>query len=272
MTPASRGQLARMLGAFGSAGVGRFDVAALDHGSGKMSLRADWDRGTLWRATGWIAGRNATGSSIYIRPASSLEAHPWVLVDGLTDGTLARLREGHPPGLIVETSPGRFQAWVRMAMALPTPGRGEIARALARRYVGDPDGAGGDGFGRLAGTTNRKPERRRCDGQAPFARLRHMSKSVVAVGDPSDTNDPTPPRRVEGERPRLHGRGIPSTRKRFRSERDFAIACRLAERGVGDEAIAAAIRAVRGSDPEGLRADSLERTIRAARRHTGART
>ena len=158
-----------MLGAFGSAGVGRFDVGALDHGSGKMSLRLDWDRGMLWRAAGWIAGRNATGSSLYIRPARSLEAHPWVLVDGLTGGTLARLREGHPPGLVVETSPGRFQAWVRVAMALPAPGRGAIARALARRYVGDPHGAGGDGLGRLAGTTNRKPGRRRPDGQAPFA-------------------------------------------------------------------------------------------------------
>lgn len=269
MTPASRGQLARMLGAFESAGVGRFDVGALEHGSGKMSLRADWDRGTLWRAAGWIAGRNATGSSIYIRPARSLEAHPWVLVDGLTGGTLARLREGHPPGLVVETSPGRFQAWVRVAKALPAPGRGEIARALAWRYVGDPDGAGGDGLGRLAGTTNRKPERRRSDGQAPFARLRHTSKSVVAVGALNDTNGPTPPRRTEGEGTRLHGRGIPSPQRRSRSERDFAIACRLVERGVGDEAIAAAIHSVWGSDPE-VRADYLDRTIRAARRRTGA--
>lgn len=269
MTPASRGQLARMLGAFGSAGVGRFDVGALDHGSGKMSLRLDWDRGMLWRAAGWIAGRNATGSSLYIRPARSLEAHPWVLVDGLTGGTLARLREGHPPGLVVETSPGRFQAWVRVAMALPAPGRGAIARALARRYVGDPHGAGGDGLGRLAGTTNRKPGRRRPDGQAPFARVRHTSNSMVAVSVPNDTNGPPPPRQVEGEGPRLPGRTIPSTRRRSRSERDFAIACRLTERGAGDEAIAAAIHAVRGSDPEGVRADYLDRTIRAARRRIG---
>ena len=269
MTPASRGQLARMIGAFGSGGVSRFDIGALDHASGKISLRADWDRGQLRRAAGWIAGRNAAGSSIYIRPARSLEAHPWILVDGLTSETLARLREGHPPGIIVETSPGRFQAWVRVARALPAPVRGEIARALARRYDGDPDGAGGDGFGRLAGTTNRKPQRRRSDGQAPFARLRHTSKSVVAAGDPNDTSRPTPPRRAEGGSPRLRGRCIPSPR-RSRSERDFAIACRLAERGAGDEAIAAAISAVRGSDPEGPRADYLERTIRAARRRTGA--
>ena len=252
-----------MLGAFGSGGVNRFDVGALDHGSGKMSLRADWDRGQLWRAAGWIAGRNATGSSIYVRPARSLDAHPWILVGGLTSETLVRLREGCPPGIIVETSPGRFQAWVRVARALPAPGRGEIARALARRYGAEPEGAGGDGFGRMAGTTNRKPERRRSDGQAPFARLRHTSKSVIVAGDPNDTNGPTPPRRAEEESPRT---------RRPRSERDFAIACRLAERGAGDEAIAAAISAVRGSDPEGPQADYLERTIRAARRRTGAWT
>ena len=263
MTPASRGQLARMIGAFGSGGVNRFDVGALDHASGKMSLREDWDRGRLWRAAGWIAGRNAAGSSIYVRPARSLEAHPWVLVGGLTSETLVRLRGGHPPRIIVETSPGRFQAWVRAARALPASGRREIAGALARRYAGEPEGAGGDGFGRMAGTTNRKPERRRSDGRAPFARLRHTSKSVIAAGDPSDTNRPTPPRRAEEESPRT---------RRPQSERDFAIACRLAERGAGDEAIAAAISAVRGSDPEGPRADYLERTIRAARRHTGAWT
>ena len=114
MTPASRGQLARMIGAFGSGGVNRFDVGALDHASGKMSLREDWDRGRLWRAAGWIAGRNAAGSSIYVRPARSLEAHPWVLVGGLTSETLVRLRWGAPardhrrdkPGTLPGVGPG----------------------------------------------------------------------------------------------------------------------------------------------------------------------
>ena len=70
MRAASRAQLARMLATFAQAdNVDRFDVGALDHESERMSLREDWTRSQVWKAAGWIAARNATGSSVYVRPA-----------------------------------------------------------------------------------------------------------------------------------------------------------------------------------------------------------
>ena len=261
MTPQSRGQVTRMLARFAAdGGPDRFDIGALDHSTGKMSLRDDWLRNQIWRAAGWMAARNTTGSSIYVRPARALEAHPWILVDDLTADALEKVNAGHPPGIIVETSPGSFQAWVRIQLAVPTATRTAIARTLMETYRGDPGGVGGDQFGRLPGTTNQKPERRRPDGRAPFATLRHAGDDVVTVTIP-ETTTPLPPL-AAGERT-ANRTGVDQ------SARDFALACRLIEAGRHDEEIGRAIRAVRLQlgDPKGERIDYIERTIRAARRH-----
>ena len=263
MTPASRAQLTRILATFAAAGgPDRFDVGAFDHAADRMSLRDDWTRGQIWRAAGWMAGRNASGSSIYLRPACALEAHPWVLVDDLSAAALEKVRKAHPPGIVVETSPRSFQAWIRVTRPVRVETRTDIARTLAQTYGTDPGGVGGNQFGRCPGTTNQKPERRREDGRAPFATLRHAGGEVVEIAIPEETAPTRPPARAAGER----------TAGVDQSRRDFGMACRLIEAGHNDDEIARAIRAVRlqMGDPKGLREDYVERTIRAAHQHTAA--
>ena len=262
MTPTSRGQVTRTLARFAAdGGPDRFDIGALDHSTGRMSLRDDWNRSQIGRATAWMAARNTTGSSIYVRPARGLTAHPWILIDDLTADAIEKVRRTHPPGIVVETSPGNFQAWIRVQRAVRTGARTAIARTLMQTYGGDPGGVGGDQFGRMPGTTNQKPERRG-PKHAPFAQLRHAGPEVVNVIIPDDDSTTRAPPEAAGGR-------TPNPTGVDQSARDFALACRLIEVGRHDDEIAAAIVAIRAQlgSAKAHRADYIDRTIRAARRH-----
>ena len=266
MTPASEAQLSRMLTAFVQAPeVDRFDVGALDHTKDRMSLRDDWTRSQVWRARNWLALRNASGSSIYVRPTLAIEAHPWVLVDNLTPESLEELRKHHSPAIVVETSRRRFQTWIRIQAAVPVELRTSIARTFARCYGGDHDGADGRQFGRMPGTTNREPDRRLCDGRAPFAALRHAGREIAMVDIPTRLA----PRAVPGELPTPHEAGPlprPESAGLGRSRRDYAVAARLMELSRSDEEVGSVLRALRNDSMPDW-GDYIERTIRAARRH-----
>ena len=113
------------------------------------------------------------------------------------------------------------------------------------------------------GTTNRKPSRQLDNGQAPFAALRHAGPDIAQVEIPASHETTTPPPSAAGERtPQPH-------RESDQSRRDFAMACRLIETGRNDAEIGRAIVEVRRylDSAKGERADDIERTIRAARRH-----
>ncbi len=248
-----------MLRTFIAGGADRFDVGALDHAQDIMSWRTGWDAPQIARARGWISGRNASGSSIYLRPAREIPMHPWILVDDVDEAAIEAMRRaGHPPGLVCETSPGSFQAWLRWPAPLDYGERTRAARALMRLYDGDPGGVGGHQPGRAPGTTNKKPSRRQANGLAPFARLRHAGDEVIDPGglDLEADGEPIPTRGRPGGRGKEGG-------SEDQSRRDFALACRLVEAGRSEAEIGAAIRAVR-SDRKGERADYIQRTIRAA--------
>ena len=171
-----------------------------------------------------MAARNASGSSIYVRPSRTLDAHPWLLIDDLTAAALDSLRECHPPGLVVETSPGSFQAWIRVQEPVPVAARTSIARTLAEIYAGDPGAVGAHQFGRMPGTTNRKPSRRLPDGRSPFAALRHAGDEIATIE--IRENDTAPTTRTAA---------VTTGEKRYddalrdQSRVDFAIACRLGD-------------------------------------------
>jgi hypothetical protein len=82
--------------------------------------------------------------------------------------------------LNVETSPGNFQAWLKHGEMLDEAVSTRAAKLLAERYGGDL-GSGADWrhFGRLAGFTNPKPNRRLASGLQPFARLLEASRQVT---------------------------------------------------------------------------------------------
>ena len=162
----------------------------------------------------------------------------------------------------MESSPGSIQAWVRIYPSQDDPTRTALARYLTEQVGGNPGAVGGSQFGRLPGTTNRKPGRELASGQFPFAKLLRTAPQAC-----------TPFKRLTPElgpieRPARRTATAPADQRapprRSQSERDFAIACRLAELGRTDGEIAAAIRAVR-TDSKAMCADYLKRTIGAAR-------
>jgi len=123
------------------------------------------------RRLGYFRAMNAQGSDIYIRPAGSVGL---VFVDDLKAESVARMRaDGLAPAVVVESSPGNYQAWVRISTRPLVPDLAtEAARELAARYGGDPHAADWRHYGRLAGLTNRKEEHTRADGRQPYVLLR----------------------------------------------------------------------------------------------------
>ncbi len=265
MHPASRRQIARMLESFSLAPeVTAFDLGCLNHRTGRMSFRKTWAVPEVRKAFGWLAARNATGSSCYIRPAAALGRTSWVLAGPLTAAARGSLTAA--PGLVVESPPGIFEVWLRLAAPVDLATRTAAARFFTREAGGDPAAVRTAQLGHLPGTTNRTPTVAG-DGLAPFAVLRSSSPSAV-----------TPiPREVERSAGELEGGGgeltaVEGAAERGggpspdQSRRDFAIACRLLEAGAGDHTIAATLTAARAFDPQCAGA-YIPRTIRAARLH-----
>jgi hypothetical protein len=149
-------------------GVKRFD--------GTMILREGWGAKQVLKALLWLRRENLNQGHVYIRPAS---LHGLSLVDDLTAAAIQRMKaEGFAPAAVVESSPGNFQAWLKHGQMLTEALSTRAAKQLAERYGGDLGSADWRHFGRLAGFTNPKPNRRLASGLQPFARLLEASGRV----------------------------------------------------------------------------------------------
>jgi len=119
--------------------------------------------------------RNREGYEVYFRPYVGSDNAGYILLDldHPAPGILGSLRtQGHEPSVVVETSPGKLQAWIRVSgQPLPPSLATRISRRLAQLYAADPASAEGRHLGRLAGFANRKPQRRQHDGLAPWVKL-----------------------------------------------------------------------------------------------------
>src|ERR1041385_486671 len=134
-----------------------------------------WDREALLRSVSWLCYQNAHGRNVYVRPNGE---HHLSLVDDLTAEAIQRMKaEGFTPAVVVETSPGNFQAWLNHGQALPKHVSTLAARSLAERFGGDKGAADWRHFGRLAGLTNRKEKYRSVDGRYPFVCLTEWAGS-----------------------------------------------------------------------------------------------
>ena len=124
---------------------------------------------------GFLRIRNRQGYDLYFLPYARQENAGYILLDldHPALGILARLRaQGHEPSVVVQTSPGRWQAWIRLSCGpLPPALATRISRRLAQLYGADLASADWRHLGRLAGFTNRKPQRRQPDGLAPWVKL-----------------------------------------------------------------------------------------------------
>ena len=250
-----------MLDIFGKTSeVTAFDLGCLNHETDRMSFRKSWTASQVRKAFGWLAARNATGSSCYIRPARAIAETRWVLVAGLTAVMLNRLTTAHAPNMILQTAVDSFQAWLRLDERVDATTRIAVARVLTREIGGDLDAVIEDQLGYLPGTTDRSLSRAH-GRNVPFIVLRSTSSTAVTAIPPDVTR---PDGRAHAGGGRQAESGIEVIEPP--GDRDFAVACRLLEAGADDHTIAATIAAVRGFDQK-CQGGYISRTIRAARLH-----
>jgi hypothetical protein len=149
----------------------------------------------LWTATQlsnaatvrFLRIRNREGCDVYIQPYAEDRNAGYILVDlDHTDpAVLETMRaNGHEPCVLLETSPGNLQAWMRVS---PTPLEPAVATALGRQlahtYGGDLASTDWRHLGRLAGFTNQKPERRLPGGWTPWVKLVHARAGLARNTD-----------------------------------------------------------------------------------------
>jgi hypothetical protein len=129
-----------------------------------------WDRDALMRSVPWLRLQNRDGRNIYVRPSGE---HNLSLVDDLTrDGVRAMKSSGFAPALLVETSSGNFQAWLKHPRVLDKGLGTAVARALAQKFGGDTGAADWRHYGRLSGFVNRKAKHYNVTtGLYPFVRV-----------------------------------------------------------------------------------------------------
>src|SRR6266849_5863017 len=157
--------------------VGLFDPTAA-HGA---MLPRVWDLDTLLRSVSWLRLKNLEGRNIYIRPSGE---HALSLIDDASAQAIELMKsEGFAPAVVLETSPGNFQAWLCHGQILPKHLSTFAARLLASCFGGDPASTDWRHYGRLAGFTNRKDKYRRTDGTFPYVRLHEASGMVYARAD-----------------------------------------------------------------------------------------
>ncbi len=157
--------------------VGLFKPTAT--GKEPVMLPRTWDVDTLLRSVSWLRHQNRDGRNIYIRPKGE---HNLSLVDDLgADKVQAMKAAGFTPALIVQTSPGNFQAWLKHPETLSKDVSTATARALAEKFGGDRGAADWRHFGRLAGFTNRKGKYRSDNGLYPFVLLVEHNGSPYEV-------------------------------------------------------------------------------------------
>ena len=167
----SRAALRRQTEALGVAGF------ELEIQGGGQTLQRAWTSAELEKGVGWLKRMNARGHDIAIRPAGE---HGLVLVAGLrSDGVARMAAAGWTPAATIETSPGRYEAWVKLSEKPIEPVvRQAGAVYLSKSYGGDPPRDQGQASGRLAGFTNQEPEVSH-EGRPPYV-LAHDCPGAVA--------------------------------------------------------------------------------------------
>ena len=119
--------------------------------------------------------RNREGCDVYLHPYAGNQNAGYILVDlDRADPAVVDLMRanGHDPCVVLETSPGHRQAWIRLRASPLEPALATAAgKHLACLYGGDPASTDWCHLGRLAGFTNQKPARRTLGGRAPWVKL-----------------------------------------------------------------------------------------------------
>lgn len=127
----------------------------------------------------------ARGENLYYTPLSAATHH--IVIDDMTRARLDQLlSEGFKPAVILESSPGNFQAVLNVSK-LRTPEDRDVANRLTvmlNKTYGDPKLSGAVHPHRAPGFENRKPKHAHPDGTFPpvrliFAEARECSKALA---------------------------------------------------------------------------------------------
>jgi hypothetical protein len=135
----------------------------------------------------FLRARNCEGCDVYLHPYAGNQNAGYILVD--LDRAAPTVVEpmranGHDPCVVVQTSPGHRQAWIRLRAGPLQPALATAAgRHLAHLYGGDRASTDWRHLGRLAGFTNQKPARRTPDRYAPWVKLVHARAGLAPCGE-----------------------------------------------------------------------------------------
>jgi RepB DNA-primase from phage plasmid len=116
-----------------------FELGLFKSDSQPIMLLRTWDTDTLTRSLGWLKYENRAGRNIYIRPNRE---HHLTLVDDVKASSVSAMKQsGFHPALVIETSSGNFQVWMKHPVVLPKEVGTVAARTLAERFGGDTGAA-----------------------------------------------------------------------------------------------------------------------------------
>ncbi|MGA8622533.1 MAG: DNA-primase RepB domain-containing protein [Candidatus Sulfotelmatobacter sp.] len=156
-----------------------FYFIRLIHGATRKPCPGErlWDAGQLVRGSvvRFLRARNQQGYDIYLLPYADQCNAGYILVDldHATPDVLPLMRaNGHEPCVVLQSSPGHLQVWIRVSTTPLEPTVATaISKELARTYGGDLASTDGCHLGRLAGFTNQKLQRRTASGYAPWVKI-----------------------------------------------------------------------------------------------------
>jgi hypothetical protein len=147
-----------------------------------MDMRQNLTRDDILAAIPRLKAEQRTPDThIYVRPFGNTNL---TLVDDLKAAAVGRMRqEGFYPALVVQTSNGNYQAWIKHAKPLDPEIERRISRDLAKRYDGDLKATGVRRFGRLPG----------------FRNMKEKYKQIVPVAEYDDWRERNFHRDLEGQ-------------------------------------------------------------------------
>ena len=123
----------------------------------------------------FLRARNREGCDVYVQPYAGEQNAGYILVDldrAPSQVITTMCTHGHDPCVVLQTSPGHLQAWVRLSTSPLEPAVATAAgKLLALAYGGDRASTDWRHLGRLAGFTNQKPTRRTSGGYAPWVKV-----------------------------------------------------------------------------------------------------
>lgn len=223
---------------------------------GKPPINKILEPDQLIQEVKFYQAKNLEGYNVYFRPVG----YEFVLLDDLHRETLSELAK-IKPCLLIETSPGNYQAWV---MLREVPQEREVAvnicQELAVLFSADMGSAEPDHVGRLPGFTNRKPKHKKPDGLYPFVRLHKWE---------ARESDFSPLGGIVGQINHLPGQSKKAD-DHDRSREDFNLCCMLIAQGKTDDYIRGQLEANSQKAKEVKKSyDYIGKTIRNARTRLG---